>query len=561
MPRVTINEIDRSQYSVINNESDNIVYVPGSAITGPDDKPYLCRNYNEFVALFGKASPTATTDGSEISAWEYAASLLLGGFPVLFRRITKFGATGSETLLSTTASYTFTDDGGTPADVFTVSAKYPGTFGNYASIKLLKKYVVTSGEVSTAGDFVITLTQKIPVGTTSGINTDTDFSVTKTLTFAVGTTEAEINTAVKDLLESDLFPDYLSITLADEDTFAVYDSWFTQETGTSTGDISLVGGTDAAENGSAGGTMDITYALETEGTKIFGEIKDKDLYDVKFLTLGGKYKQTTETIYTNLVALAEERRDCLAILDIPSSITPDTVGVSIPSYFSDINITSSYATAYEPWMYFNLPINTVDTRLVAPSFIFLYELAKSIKNGNPIWLPPAGVNRGLVPEATGAYFEIGSLLADEWAAKPQFINPIRKIRNYGYSIFGQKTLYVVNADLNQRSAFQDLSVRITANEIKRKIRDISISLTFEENNLKTWNEFRAQLDPYLTQIAADGALDNYKILMDSTTTTEDDINNNTVRGTVIVQLARAAENFNIDFIVTNSSAEFDESYT
>jgi hypothetical protein len=49
--------------------------------------------------------------------------------------------------------------------------------------------------------------------------------------------------------------------------------------------------------------------------------------------------------------------------------------------------------------------------------------------------------------------------------------------------------------------------------------------------------------------------------MDNTTTTEDDVNNNTVRGTVIVQIARAAENFNIDFIVTNSTAEFAESYS
>ena len=42
MPRVIINEIDRTQYNITTNESDNIVYVPGSAIKGPIDKPYLC---------------------------------------------------------------------------------------------------------------------------------------------------------------------------------------------------------------------------------------------------------------------------------------------------------------------------------------------------------------------------------------------------------------------------------------------------------------------------------------------------------------------------------------
>lgn len=555
MPKVIINEIDRTQYNVTTNESDNIVYVPGIALIGPVDKPYLCRSYTEFVALFGETSPNR--DEITITSWEYATSLLLNGFPVLFRRIVgDYDSTTDTYSLSAKASAVFTDGGGTPVTQFTVTANDPGTSGNYIYVILDKGTLeITSNAVSTAGSIKFSIYSIPFVGTSTGIKTGTPVleKTYETETFAVGTTDTDVFAAFKDLLDS---VDSKLVTVTTESTFAIYDDWFADE-----GKTDLTGGTDPSE-------ANVMTYLATPGTTIFNELVDKDLYDVKFLTLGGKYAANTteQGAITELVRIASERGDCIAIPDLPYSLEPSGTVDPIPTYFDFLNTfdstgASSYAAAYDPWYYFKLPVVTTSIKLTCGSFIFLYELAKSIKNGNPIWLPPAGVNRGLVPEATGSYFEIGSVIANEWSEAPRFVNPIRTIKGYGYAIFGQKTLYKVDGSSNVRSAFQDLSVRITANEIKRKIRDISIGLTFENNNLKTWNEFRAELDPYLTSIAADGALDNYKIIMDSVTTTEDDINNNTVRGTVIVQIARAAEDFNIDFIVTNSSTEFEESYT
>lgn len=562
MPRVIINEIDRTQYNVTTNESDNIVYVVGSAIKGPTDKPYLCKSVTEFTSLFGDYG--TNPDELTISSWEYATNLLISGFPVLFRRIIGTYDSATDTYdLSAKASHVF-DDGANPAVTqFTATAKKPGSYGNNYEITITIGYTIDSAAVDKAGTF------KIAIANTRISNSTREY---ETAEFAIGTLESDVNAAVKALI--------LSIEDADlvfdvETSFAVNTAW--------NGKNALTGGTDPTVSSLMNwlGKNGAANAIE-----IFDEIKDKDLYDVKFLTLGGMYAAIDistvdeRTVLTELVKIASDtRRDCLAILDIPYTLDKSSDGTDLISnpttgetYFDflaalDPTAGTSYACSYDPWFYFKLPMytttnNTITTgeRLVSGSFVFLYELAKSLKNGNPIWLPPAGVNRGLVTEATGAYFEIGSVRAEAWAESPRFINPIRKIRNYGYAIFGQKTLYKVDSSTETRSAFQDLSVRITANEIKRKIRDISIGLTFENNNLKTWNAFRAELDPYLMTMAADGALDNYQILMDATTTTEADINNNTVRGTVIVQIARAAEDFNIDFIVTNSSAEFNEAF-
>ena len=551
MPSITINEKDNTLYNVSQNSSDNIVYVIGASTTGTSE-PTLCRNYNEFVAEFGNSAPENGTYGC---AWDYATNLLIAGFPVLFQRVTSYTNSGGTSVsISDTAKVTLTDASEPAVDQLIISAFYAGTYGNGIVVTITAPTITTGTMAS--GDIVVTIAKK-----------------TKSETFVVCTVPEDATpiTGNDDVTVSKLFfngitkvPSKLvKFSIAGtltEDTFEFNEDWV-NTAGTpvtfTLGATDDTKGTDPMEIDVVTNTNTVAYALEQDQS-FFDVIKDQDLYDVKFLTLGGKYKIDGNDVIKALVNVAEERKDCIAVLDIAPTVAPvngDTKDIT--DYFNFV--PSSYATAFEPWAYFQLP-RDASVKIMPPSFVFLYELAKSIKNGNPIWLAPAGVRRGLVPEMSKGEFEIGSVIADQLQTNLPYVNPIRKIRNYGYAIFGQRTLYVVNGDFtgSVKSAFQDLNVRITANEIKRKIRDISISLTFEGNNLKTWNEFRGQLDPYLTQISADGALDNYKIVMDETTTSEDDINNNTVRGKVYVRIARTAEDFNIDFIVTNDLAVFSE---
>lgn len=567
MPSITINEKDNTLYNVSDNSSDNIVYVIGASIKGTTE-PTLCRNFNEFVAEFGTEPPQVNV-GTYGCAWDYATNLLLAGFPVLFQRVISYtNSSGDEVSISKTATVALDDGEDTPTKQMDIYASEAGSYGNDTKVKFESPTIDDTSTPSTmsAGNITAvitkgTKTENIVICTIpeNGTPMTGSADVTVSKLFFTG-----INKITSSLVK---FAPVSTLTI---NTFVVTDGWFTQGTTEvvfTLGATDLTKGTDPLETDVYTNTETVAYALEQDQS-FFDVLKDQDLVDVKFLTLGGKTNLLDESLttpaYTQkaikaLVNIAEDRKDCLAVLDIPASIEPEDGDVSdITNHYSFV--ASSYATCFESWIYFQLP-RTAETKIMPPSFVFLYELAKSIKNGNPIWLSPAGVRRGLVPEASKAVFEIGSVIAEKLQSNLPFINPIRRIRNYGYAIFGQKTLYVVNNDFtgSVRSAFQDLNVRITANEIKRKIRDISISLTFEGNNLKTWNEFRGQLDPYLSQISADGALDNYKIIMDETTTTEDDINNNTVRGKVIVRIARTAEDFNIDFIVTNDTAVFGES--
>jgi phage tail sheath protein FI len=195
-----------------------------------------------------------------------------------------------------------------------------------------------------------------------------------------------------------------------------------------------------------------------------------------------------------------------------------------------------------------------------PSFVFLVTLARYISSGGKLWFVPAGIKRASVSDATAAEYIIGGTTLDKWQNNnPQYINPIMPIRSYGFVIFGQRTLYKnVEGATSKRSALQELGVRITANEIKRYIKSICTLLTFDGNNVHTWNEFNGQLDPLLSQMKADGGINDYQILMDSNTTSAQNIADNVIHGIVRISVARAAEDFEIDFELNDSSVVYIE---
>lgn len=298
-------------------------------------------------------------------------------------------------------------------------------------------------------------------------------------------------------------------------------------------------------------------------------LKDKYRYNITFVSNGG---YVDDIIYSNdiakyysgigsayrliedaMLSLVESRKDCVAFLDVPYDLPMENV----PSYFS--HISTSYAAAYDPWGLITL--STGVTKWMPPSFIQLYTHAKSIMNGNKMYLPPAGVRRAQVTEVIKTNHELSSKYIKEWqnSDTPQFINPIIWINGYDYTIYGQKTLFsIVNASEKYQSALQDLNVRLVANEIKKLIWATCINLTFELNTLMTWNEFKAKIEPTLSTMLGEGTLTDYEVIMDSTTMTKADLNSGHVCGTVRISVTRAATDWDINFEITPNNVTFNE---
>ena len=105
------------------------------------------------------------------------------------------------------------------------------------------------------------------------------------------------------------------------------------------------------------------------------------------------------------------------------------------------------------------------------------------------------------------------------------------------------------------SALDRVNVRRLLIDIRRQVRNVANSLLFEPNREETLEKFSALVNPILQRVQEQSGVDRYKVIIDTTTTTQADVENNTVRGKIFLQPTRTAEFVALDFVVTNAGAE------
>lgn len=526
MPSITIREEDNTLYGINTLTNDNIVYVPGNTITGPSENPVLVTSYDQFINTFGQSGVAGSP------TFNYATGILLAGMPILFQRITTNGINSSDSLVkSATVPVKNKEKDKTIA---TINERYGGSYGNSLSVTLMKE----------ADQNAVYL--RVYYGAANK-----QIEAVKLVDIESEMTDEQINAALYNALLTTSFETVtIDIPVIDPPTTAENFTWTPiPESGKTP--VAMTGGEDA----------DNTKILETlkmpfGNSSFYSIVTDKYVYDLKFVTSGGYTDQITDTGTTPIAVamdgLAQARKDCVAIADIPFGAIPPTVDVT--KFFSAVD--SDYSTAFAPWVYMKL--NNRESAWMAPSFVFLTTLAASLKN-NPIWYPPAGVGRATVTNAVKTEYEIGGAMLSQWqdSTSTQAINPIMKLRNYGYVIYGQRTLRMpTGSDPTIQSALRSLNVRITANEIKKQIFNACIYLTFEQNIQRTWNEFKAQVEPLLFKMQSNRGLTDYQIIMDTTTISETDLAENRIRGIVRVSIVNAVEYFDIGFELEPSNVTF-----
>lgn len=258
-------------------------------------------------------------------------------------------------------------------------------------------------------------------------------------------------------------------------------------------------------------------------------------------------------VHTAMKALVETRKDCIALFDVMTEWNPDY----LTSYVERLN--TSYGTVHAPWDWCRHPENN-SLVLMPPSFVFLYTMLSNLINNveSQKWFPPAGVTRATANIVVRPQYEIGSILLDKWQNNTLArVNPIMKLKNYGYVIYGQYTTYVA-IDEFTHSALESLNVRLIANCVKKKIFTTCMRLTFEPNNSRLWLTFYDEMDKYLSMMKHNQGLYDYKIEMNESTVTTDDINELRCPGKVWINPTRTAEFFDIDFIITDAGVTFTE---
>lgn len=263
-----------------------------------------------------------------------------------------------------------------------------------------------------------------------------------------------------------------------------------------------------------------------------------------------------------LIDVCSERGDALAIIDLEDdfearSESTNTLAqrrANVKNAISSLKtrgLNTNYACAYFPWV----QVRDSETGVliyVPPSVVALGAFAYNDKVAGP-HIAPAGFNRGSMTLGhSGLVVQNVSykLLSKERDDLYKVnINPIAVLQNE-VVIMGQKTLQVT------ASALDRINVRRGLLQLKRQFSKIASRLIFEPNINATWDRFVGQARPILDDLKARLGLDDYKLVLDATTTTADLRDRNIIYGKVFLKPVKAAEYFLLDFNITSSGASF-----
>lgn len=492
-PGIKTNLVDYS--GVASSDSGTVVGIVGGATKGPVNTPTLITSEAQFVNTFG--APALTNYG------QAAAILFLqNGSQLYYQRVTN----GNDTI----AKATVPSSSSTPTTSFIFESKYTGSGYN--------------------GDYIII----------SNINTtSTPTTFTAQVYNSAGTLLQTFANVSMYSSSSSYFPTVMSnsnlpYVISDPNNGA----GSTPKAGTYT----LSGGTSGDSN------IPDANVIGTGGTGV-SAFTYTDLYPIDLLITPGF---NSEAVISNVLNLANQLGTFFYIIDPPQGITVQEViewSNGQGSYSSSmVSLNNYYSAVYWPWVEYYDAYNGV-YRWMPPSAFMASQYAYNDNVGN-VWDAPAGINRGILTLATGIEYSPNQGDRDALYGNGNVVNPIVKMGNYGIVVWGQKTTYRQQSDLNRVNV-----VRLLI-EVRKAIIESSMFLVFEGNDQLLWNQWKSKITPYLQNIQNEGGLYAFSVVMDSSIVTNYDIQTHYLPGIIYLQPTLDAEYIGISFVLTPTGAQF-----
>ena len=298
-----------------------------------------------------------------------------------------------------------------------------------------------------------------------------------------------------------------------------------------------------------GGTDGSTVASFRKAVDILGTKADAD---INLLAIPG---MRHESITDYALQATEERFDALYLMDLEEK---DNLDSFVTGSKQDINVTntvntfqlrnmdSSFGAVYFPDVLYR-DDNSGQVLRVPPTVTVLGAFGLNDSVAHP-WFAPAGFTRGSLRNVQEAQVKLSRGNMD--ALYENDINPLASFPSSpGTVVFGQKTL------LAGQSALDRVNVRRLLIDIRRKVKKIGDTFLFEPNRESTLSAFSAAVEPILSRIQQQQGLEKFKVQIDTSTTTQADVENNTVRGKIFLQPVRSVEFISLDFVVTNAGMD------
>ena len=274
---------------------------------------------------------------------------------------------------------------------------------------------------------------------------------------------------------------------------------------------------------------------------------DKSVSNIQLLAVPG-IREKVVSDYA--IKQAEERFDTMYLMDIGeydkdgAIIVDENTKPSIENTITEFEarqLDTSFAAAYFPDIVLNK--SNGGSLKVPPTVGMLGVISRMDRDQRP-WYAPAGITSGLV-NANGVAFAINRDQLNELYDAD--INPVYiPSGRSNVHVFGQKTL------LKEPSALDRINVRRLLIYVRREVKNIANRFLFEPNREQTLRNFAAAVEPILQRVQNEGGVERYKVQIDSSTTTQNDVENNVIRGKIYLQPTKSIEFISLDFEVRNS---------
>uniref|UniRef100_A0AB38ZCZ0 Tail sheath n=1 Tax=Acinetobacter phage vB_AbaSt_W16 TaxID=3116434 RepID=A0AB38ZCZ0_9CAUD len=319
------------------------------------------------------------------------------------------------------------------------------------------------------------------------------------------------------------------------------------------GIIRLSGGLSANEAVTAGDLM-----------RGWDKFADSEALHVNLMIAGscaGEDAEVASTVQKHVVALADERMDCLALISPPRE-TIVNIGLTravdnliawregTGAYeAANMNISSTYAFIDGNYKYQYDKYNDVNRWV--PLAADIAGLCARTDDISQPWMSPAGYVRGQILNCIKLAIEPRKAQRDR--LYQDSINPVIGAQGGdGFLLFGDKTATKVP------SPFDRVNVRRLFNMLKKNIGDASKFRLFEINDAFTRSSFRMETTAYLAGIKSLGGVYDFRVVCDETNNTPAVIDRNEFVATFYIKPARAINFIQLNFVATATGADFDE---
>lgn len=299
-------------------------------------------------------------------------------------------------------------------------------------------------------------------------------------------------------------------------------------------------------------------SLSAEYISALATLANPDELDINLLCIPGVHSGASTyngQIVARAIEMCEDRGDCFYIADIGQPLTPSSTNITTQAALCSVSeavdtangYDSNRAAVYYPWIQiFDDSIQELVS--VPPSVEVCAVYAFTDRVAQP-WFAPAGLNRASLSKVLRVYKRI--VKEDRDTLQTNNVNPIAFFTGQGPVVWGQKTLQ------QQESALQSVNIVRLLIYIEKLIAGIGRTQLFEQNDERSRQILRDTINPILARIQAQRGLTAFKLTIDESNNTNDDIDRNQMNGKLMLQPTRTLEKLVFTYVITRTGASFE----